>query len=58
MIYTIIKQNVKNKFWRKTIVFKNGAKINLISEKEDFSKSEKDFLRKFFPDLKVYSAFN
>lgn len=52
MTYSIIKQKItikpKKELWRKTLLFKNGIKVNFISNKENFNFNEKVFLKKFF----------
>ncbi len=58
MTHYLIKAKIdtpKKILYRKTLVFKNGVKLNLIGETEKFNRAEINFLKKYFPAINPYN---
>jgi hypothetical protein len=58
MAYSITVENFPQKnskkiLYKKTITFLNGIKLTLLGDTKEFNRSEKIFLKKLFPNLKL-----
>jgi hypothetical protein len=47
------QKNSKKILYKKTITFLNGIKLVLLGDTKDFNRSEKIYLKKMFPNLKL-----
>jgi hypothetical protein len=47
------QKNSKKILYKKTITFLNGIKLVLLGDTKDFNRSEKIYLKKMFPNLKI-----
>jgi len=47
------QKNCKKILYKKTITFLNGIKLILLGDTKEFNRSEKIYLKKMFPNLKL-----